>query len=268
MNKKLLALMALLLTLMLVLAACNSDDESTKPADEPDKTEEGAEEGEEGAEEDAEQPASDDLFPVVLDNEGEAIEGGTLQVALVNDSPFQGIFAYTLYEDAYDDEIMRFASNSLFDTDGDFLLTDTGIGSLTVDGDNNKATIKIKEGVKWSDGEPLKIEDLIQPYLIIGHKDYTNVLQGVRYDSDFQNIIGAVEYHDGKADTISGLKKVDETTLEISFNKVSPAIYSGGDGLWGYAEPSHILKDIPVAELLEHDAIRKNPVTLGAFKFT
>ncbi|WP_277586074.1 oligopeptide ABC transporter substrate-binding protein [Psychrobacillus antarcticus] len=264
MNKKLLALLALLLTLMLVLAACNSDDDSAKPADEPDKTEEGTEEdAEEGAEEEAEQPASDDLFSVVLENEGEAIKGGTLQVALVNDSPFQGIFSYVLYEDAYDDEIMQFASNSLFTTDGDFLLNDKGIASLTVDGDNNKATIKIKEGVKWSDGEPLKIEDLIQPYLIIGHPDYA----GVRYDSDFQNIIGAVEYHDGKADTISGLKKVDETTLEISFNKVSPAIYSGGDGLWGYAEPSHIVKDIPVAELLENDAVRVNPVTLGAFKF-
>ena len=96
-----------------------------------------------------------------------------------------------------------------------------GLHSLEVDEANNKATMKIQEGVKWSDGEPLKIEDLIQPYLIIGHPDYA----GVRYDSDFQNIVGAVEYHDGKADTISGLKKVDETTLEISFNKVSPAIY-------------------------------------------
>ncbi|QUG40855.1 oligopeptide ABC transporter substrate-binding protein [Psychrobacillus sp. INOP01] len=266
MNKKLLALMALLLTLMLVLAACNSDDETAKPADEPDKTEEGAEEEgaeEEGTEEEAEQPASDELFPVVLDNEGEVIDGGTLQVALVNDSPFQGIFSYTLYEDAYDAEIMNFSSNVLFKTDGDFLISDGGIASLEVDSDNNKATIKIQEGVKWSDGEPLKIEDLIQPYLIIGHPDYA----GVRYDADFQNIVGAVEYHDGKADTISGLKKVDETTLEISFNKVSPAIYSGGDGLWYYAEPSHIVKDIPVAELLENDAVRKNPVTLGAFKF-
>ncbi|SDM45572.1 peptide/nickel transport system substrate-binding protein [Psychrobacillus sp. OK028] len=266
MNKKLLALLALLLTLMLVLAACNSDDKTAKPADEPDKTEEdgtGEKDAEEGTEEDADETASEDLFPVVLDNEGEAIDGGTLQVALVNDSPFQGIFSYTLYEDAYDSEIMAFASNVLFKTDGDFLITDGGIANLSVDDANNKATIKIQEGVKWSDGEPLKIEDLIQPYLIIGHPDYA----GVRYDSDFQNIVGAVEYHDGKADTISGLKKVDETTLEISFNKVSPAIYSGGDGLWFYAEPSHIVKDIPVAELLENDAVRKNPVTLGAFKF-
>ncbi|MGB3103278.1 MAG: oligopeptide ABC transporter substrate-binding protein, partial [Psychrobacillus psychrotolerans] len=171
--------------------------------------------------------------------------------------------SYTLYEDAYDSEIMAYSSNVLFDTDGDFLISDGGIATLDVDEASNKATIKIQDGVKWSDGEPLKIEDLIQPYLIIGHPDYA----GVRYDSDFQNIVGAVEYHDGKADTISGLKKVDETTLEISFNKVSPAIYSGGDGLWFYAEPSHIVKDIPVAELLESDAVRKNPVTLGAFKF-
>lgn len=263
MNKKLLALLALLLTMMLVLAACNSDEETSKPADEPDKTEDGGEKEDEGAEEDAEEPASDDLFSVVLDNEGEAIKGGTLQVALVNDSPFQGIFSYTLYEDAYDSEIMAYSSNVLFDTDGDFLISDGGIATLDVDEASNKATIKIQDGVKWSDGEPLKIEDLIQPYLIIGHPDYA----GVRYDSDFQNIVGAVEYHDGKADTISGLKKVDETTLEISFNKVSPAIYSGGDGLWFYAEPSHIVKDIPVAELLESDAVRKNPVTLGAFKF-
>lgn len=263
MNKKLLALLALLLTMMLVLAACNSDEDTSKPADEPDKTEDGGEKEDDGAEENAEEPASDDLFSVVLDNEGEAIKGGTLQVALVNDSPFQGIFSYTLYEDAYDAEIMDFATNVLFDTDGDFLISDGGIATLEVDDANNKATVKIQDGVKWSDGEPLKIEDLIQPYLIIGHPDYA----GVRYDSDFQNIVGAVEYHDGKADTISGLKKVDETTLEISFNKVSPAIYSGGDGLWFYAEPSHIVKDIPVAELLESDAVRKNPVTLGAFKF-
>ena len=126
------------------------------------------------------------------------------------DEPFQGIFSYVLYEDAYDADILQYATNSLFTTDGDFLLTDEGIASMEVDQDNNKVLVKIREGVKWSDGEPLKVEDLIQPYLIIGHKDYT----GVRYDVDFQNIIGAVDYHDGKADTISGLKKVDETTLD------------------------------------------------------
>ncbi|PJK18047.1 oligopeptide ABC transporter substrate-binding protein [Chryseomicrobium excrementi] len=261
MNKKLLALLALLMAFMLFLAACNNEESAT-----PDDGENGSETepgtgGEEG--EEGEEPASEELFPTVLENEGDAIEGGTLQAALVNDSPFQGIFSYVLYEDAYDAEIMAFASNIIFDTDGDFLLTNDGIASLEVDGEAKTATITINGDYKWSDGEPLKAEDIIQPYLIIGHPDYS----GVRYDADFQNIVGAVEYHDGKADTISGIEKVDDKTVKITFNKVSPAIYSGGDGLWTSAEPSHILKDIPVAELLESDAVRVNPVTLGAFKF-
>lgn len=262
MNKKLLALLALLMAFMLFLAACNNEEEAGQEGGETgSETEAGSGEGE--GEGEGEEPASEELFPTVLENEGDAIEGGTLQAALVNDSPFQGIFSYVLYEDAYDAEIMAFASNIIFDTDGDFLLTNDGIASLEVDGEAKTATITINGDYKWSDGEPLKAEDIIQPYLIIGHPDYS----GVRYDADFQNIVGAVEYHDGKADTISGIEKVDDKTVKITFNKVSPAIYSGGDGLWSSAEPSHILADIPVAELLESDAVRVNPVTLGAFKF-
>lgn len=253
MNKKFWSLLALLLAFILVLGACNG--ESTKDGDDAPKDNE-----DDGDTEEVVDTAS---FPLNVENEGDVIEGGTLKVALVNDSPFQGIFSSVLYEDAYDDDIMQFASNAIFESDGDFLLTNDGIAGMEVDQDNNKVTITIKDGVKWSDGEPLKIEDLMQPYLIIGSPDYT----GVRYDADFQNIVGAVEYNAGTADTISGLKKVDEKTLEISFNKLSPAIFSGGDGIWTTAEPSHVLKDIPVADLLESDAVRKNIVTLGAFKF-
>ena len=247
MKKKSLALLTLLLAALFALAACSGDKEK-----ETDK----------GDGKDSEKEQSTAELALEVNNEGEAIKGGTLQVGLVNDTPFQGIFSWELYEDAYDADIMEYMTNSLFETDGDFMATDEGIASLEVDADNNKATIKIREGVKWSDGEPLKIEDVIYPYEIIGHKDYT----GVRYDDDFRNIVGAEEYHDGKAETISGLKKIDEQTLEVSFKKVSPAVFSVGDGLWGYAAPKHQLEEIPVKDLLASDAVRKNPVTLGAFK--
>lgn len=251
MKNKSWSLLAMLLAVLLVLAACNDSDDSTK--EEGSSTPKGEEEA-----------GSDDaLLPLSVENKGDAIEGGVLQVAMVKDEPFQGIFNWELYDDGYDAELMNWASNSLFEVDGEFRITDKGIASLEVDEENNKATVKIREGVKWSDGEPLKIEDLILPYEIIADPDY----EGVRYDGDFQNIIGAEEFHAGQAETISGLKKVDETTLEISFKKLSPAVFYGGDGLWGYAEPSHLLADIPVADLLAHDLVRKTPVTLGAFKF-
>lgn len=244
MKKKYWFLMTTLFALMLVLAACNSDGDSSK---DEDKTEE--------------EPSTATL-PMDVENEGEAIDGGILQYALAADSPFQGIFSWELYEDAYDSEIMDFITNSIFDVDGDFLITDTGIASLEVDSDNNKAIVTIQHDVKWSDGTPLTSDDLIYPYEIIGHPDYT----GIRYDGDFQNIIGAAEYKAGTADSISGIKKIDDKSIEISFTKVSPAIYSGGDGLWGYAAPKHQLKDIPVKDLISSDAVRKNPVTLGPFK--
>ncbi len=202
-------------------------------------------------------------LPTSVTNEGTPIKGGILKVGIVKDEPLQGVFLAELYENRYDAAIMSYASNAIFEMDGDFLINDEGIASMIVDQEENKVTITIREGVRWSDGEPLKIEDLILPYEIIAHPDYT----GVRYDTEFKNIIGVEEYHEGKAKTISGIRKINERTLEIRFKKLSPAIFSGGDGLWTYAAPSHQLKGIPVKKLIESDAVRKNPVTLGPFKF-
>ncbi|RKJ66065.1 oligopeptide ABC transporter substrate-binding protein, partial [Butyricicoccus sp. 1XD8-22] len=101
------------------------------------------------------------LFDLSVSNEGTPIKGGMLKVALVKDEPFKGVFLAELNEDSFDSDIMSFASNSIFEVNGDFLITNDGIASMVVDQVNNKVTIKIREDVKWSDGEPLKIEDLI-----------------------------------------------------------------------------------------------------------
>ena len=253
-KKKWAVASSLALSSMLVLAACGDEEETTNEG--TDTEENTNEETDEGSTDIGSTLGTDTT------NADEAIEGGTLKVALVAQSPFQGIFSWTLYEDGYDADLMEYTTNAIFETDGDFLATDEGIASMSVDEEAKVVTIKIREGVKWSDGEPLKIEDLMLPYEIIGHPDYT----GVRYDADFKNIVGAEEYNAGTADTISGITKVDETTMTIALKEVSPAISSIGAGIWGYAEPSHIIKDIPVAELVEHDAVRLNPVTLGPFK--
>lgn len=257
MKKKYWLLLSTVFAIMLVLAACTEKETgSEKPTEkEPVKTEE-TEKDEGGS------TAEEPTLASEVTNEGDALTGGTLKYALVVSSPFKGVFNWELYQDKYDAEIMKFMTNVIFETGEDFLVTDEGIAKLDVDADNNKATVTIQHDVKWSDGTPLTADDLIYPYEIIGHPDYT----GIRYDDDFQNIVGAVEYNAGKADTISGIKKIDDKSIEITFKKISPAIHSIGDGLWGYAAPKHQLKDIPVADLITSDAVRKSPITLGAFK--
>lgn len=199
-----------------------------------------------------------------VDNEGDAIDGGTLQVGLVTDSPFQGIFSWEFYEDAYDAKIMEFGFESLFGTDDDFQIDDSGKATLALDQENNKATITLKEGLKWSDGEPLTAEDVIYSYEVIGHPDYT----GIRYDGTFQNVVGMEEYHSGEADTISGITQVDDVTVEIEFQEVSPSMLQAGGGVWSYAMPKHYLEDVPVAELASSEKIRSTPVGDGPFRIT
>lgn len=248
--------LSLLLMLLLILGACNSEstDSDTSETDKEAEVEE-------TETEDVENDSAS--LSMAVSNEGAVIEGGTLQVALVTNSPFQGILLAELYEDAYDADVMEFASNSIFDVNEKFMITDTGIAKLEVDEDNLKVKVTIQGDYKWSDGTALTADDLIYPYEIIGHPDYT----GIRYDGDMQNIVGMVEYNAGQADTISGITKVDEKSIEIQFKKLSPAINYGGDGLWTYAAPKHQLSSIPVKDLLQSDAVRKNPVVLGPFVY-
>ncbi|WP_207695999.1 peptide/nickel transport system substrate-binding protein [Enterococcus sp. DIV0212c] len=200
-------------------------------------------------------------FTMTVKNDKEAIKGGTLDVAVVSDTQFRGLFSEIYYEEAYDNYYMRPSHESLFSYDKDFVITDEGPATLKLDVDNKKATVTLKKDIKWSDGEPVTSDDLLYPYEVIGNKDYT----GIRYDDDFTNIVGMDEYHDGKSDTISGIKKVDDLTIEISYKEVSPNLLQLSGGVYAAAMPKHVFKDIPIKDQVQSDAVRKNPVTFGPY---
>lgn len=202
------------------------------------------------------------IFPIKTTNNEPAVENATLQVALVKDDPLVGVFNEILYQDGYDGDILSmFLSSSLFEVNDNFEIIDTGVATLNVDAKNKKATIKIKDGIKWSDGVPLTADDIIYAYEVLGSKDYT----GIRYTKEYQKVIGMNDYHNGKSKTISGVKKIDDKTVEISFSEMGQSIFSGGNGLMANALPKHYLKDVPIKNLVSSDKIRTKPVTLGPY---
>lgn len=248
MNKKKYGLLTGTAALALILAACGGTDTNTdKSAAEISK-------------ESGETKAID--FETVVENEGDVIDGGTLQVALVTDSPFQGIFSQELYEDNYDANLMEFALESLFSTDDNFMISNDGAATLDFDQDAKTATITLKDGVTWSDGEPVTAEDMLYSYEVIGNKDYT----GIRYDSTFTNIVGMEEYHNGETETISGITVEDDQTIKVEYLTVSPTILQAGGGIWSSAMPKHQLKDVAIADLVSSPEIRENPIGFGPFK--
>lgn len=252
-------LLAMMLMLLLVLAACNggsddADSESDAGSDAGSDTEENTdEESEEGI-------YSIDDFSTDKTSEGEAIDGGTLNFGLVTDTVFEGTLNWNFYSGAPDAEIIGLFDEALLSTDNNFNYTQDGAAEWEVSDDNKTFTFTIRDNVNWHDGEPVTAEDWAYSFEVIGHPDYT----GVRYDSTMTNVEGMEAYHNGEAESISGIEVVDEKTLKITFIEANPSLIASG--IWPYAMPKHIFEEIPVAEMAESDAVRQNPIGMGPFK--
>ncbi|MDN6293424.1 MAG: oligopeptide ABC transporter substrate-binding protein [Alkalibacterium sp.] len=258
-NKKRYSMLASTAAVAFILAACGNGDTE----DSADDSSNGS-----GTSENTDENASpgDEVEPVTfeqrVENEGEAIDGGTLSVGYVSDSPFTGIFSWELYIGTPDADIMSYTMGTLFGYDENYQIDDSGAASFDLDQDANKVTITLKDDVLWHDGEPVTAGDIAFAYEIIGHPEYT----GVRYSGDFANIVGMEEYKDGATDSIEGITIVDDKTVEIEYQTVGVQMLQAGGGVWSYAAPRHYLEDVPVAELESAPEIRENPIGFGPFK--
>ena len=229
-------------TVALTLAACGSKEQSSSTSSNAAKTKYASE----------------------VTHDGTPIKGGTLKYAIVSSSPFSGIFADELSADTNDSTIGGLVDESMFEYDENRKLTNTGLASIKFDVENKTATVTLNsKDYKWSDGQPVTIDDYIFAYQAIGNKDYT----GVRYDDDYKNVVGMEDYHDGKADSVSGLEKVDDYTVKIHFKEMSPSMQLAGGSVCAYIMPKHIFKDIPETEWEQSDYVRGTKfVGLGQFK--
>lgn len=199
------------------------------------------------------------LFPQVIQRDEPSV-GGTFIFGYANDTPWKGVFNTFLYDDNPTKEAMNPMLGQFTVGGPNHELRDGGYCSLSFDREKKTATYHIHPKVTWSDGVPVTAEDIIFVYECIGHPDYT----GVRYDSDYENVVGMVEYHKGEAKTISGVKKIDDKTVEVTFKNFFPGILWGA-GITYNAEPAHYLKDIPLAQMASHDRVRKTPLACGPF---
>ncbi|MDI9231018.1 oligopeptide ABC transporter substrate-binding protein [Staphylococcus caprae] len=122
-----------------------------------------------------------------------------------------------------------------------------------------KIEFKIKKGIKWHDGNELTIDDWIYTLEVLANKDYSG-----SYYPSVENIKGAKEMHDGKADHISGIKKKDNYTMEVTFDKKKVNYLTGF--ISGPLLSKKYLSDVPVKDLAKSDKIRKHPIGIGPYK--
>jgi peptide/nickel transport system substrate-binding protein len=226
-KKSLLVLTGLMLILSMFLAACSSN-----------KTSDTSKNGKDGTT--ADKPK----------------DGGTLVYAL--DSAPEGKFNWSFYGTATDAEVLDFFDENLIKYD-DKLQAQPNIASWKTS-DNKVFDFEIKKGVKWQNGDELSVKDWEFALYTIADKDY----DGPRFDN-VRNIVGAQDYHDGKAKTISGIKVTDDYHIEITFDK---ARVNNLDNLWTYPMNRTAFKGIAVKDMMSSEQVRTKPVGLGPFKVT
>ncbi|MEC6747491.1 oligopeptide ABC transporter substrate-binding protein [Marinilactibacillus sp. XAAS-LB27] len=257
-NKKRYSLLASSAAVAFVLAACGggSSDDSGSDTGTGNGGTDSATEGE-----DAE--GGPLTFETRVENDGEAIEGGTMSIGYVSDSPFTGIFSWELYSGNPDFQVMQYTMGELVGSDENYQIDDSGAATMELDQENNTVTLTVKDGITWHDGEPLTADDILYAHEIIADPEYA----GVRYTSDLQNIVGIDEYKTGAADSISGMTlSDDEMTLTIQYQEVGVQMLQAGGGVWTYAAPRHYLGEIPVADLESAPEVRERPLGYGPFK--
>ncbi|QFT88368.1 Oligopeptide-binding protein AppA precursor [Bacillus sp. THAF10] len=228
MKQKTLLLIALTLVLSLFLAACGGNSTNTDPKNNNNGEEQAGNNGEEEEEEavNNDPVAGGDL---VLGSTGSPTMFNPLYSADTASSAIEGFI--------YDGLL---TSNTSFETELNMA------ESWDISEDDLVHTLKIKDGIKFHDGEPMNADDVVFTLSIPLNEDY----DGPRA-SYFEKI--------------EKIEKVDDLTVKVTLKAVDPTIHIA----LGYSIlPEHLLKDVPVAELGEYTEFNvKNPIGTGPFKF-
>ena len=206
-------------------------------------------------------------YPAAYKNEGEVVPIDTLKVAVVSSSPYKGIFNGFLYSSSIDNDFMQYTMNGAFPTNPDFTLvldSDETPIKVTVNPEEKTVTYKINPKFKWSNGEPVTTKDIVKTYEIVANQKYIESSSSSRFNKNRKKIVGIQEYNEGKADKISGLEVIDDSTMKIHLTEVTPSVYWGGNFISEFVNAKQF-EGVPMDKIIESPALRKNPLSYGPY---
>ena len=226
------------------LVACgggeNKDDKTdNKDADTKteDKTEGEAAEGTEGEDqsaEDFESQTSDDTLVVGLGElNGDFLGGWTNNTGDVKVRRYMGIEGNNGYQTVVQDESGEWVNNKT-------ILAEDPKSEENADG-SKTVTFKLKDGLKWSDGEPVTADDYLFASLLHTHPEYSKLTGSTNIGHDSAK--GYEAYKKGDSDVLEGLEKVDDLTFKVTIDASFLPYYEEAALLAQAPLPMHALSE-------------------------
>lgn len=124
--------------------------------------------------------------------------------------------------------------------------------------DGTVYTFHLRQDVTWHDGEAFTADDVIFTLTSLAAPTYNG-----GNDGRVMSIVGAPEYQAGTADSVAGLKKVDEHTVEVTLSQPNAAFLSN---MYTSMLPEHILGDVDPGTW-GNDDFNRAPIGTGKYKF-
>ncbi|MGM9663011.1 MAG: ABC transporter substrate-binding protein [Oscillospiraceae bacterium] len=162
----------------------------------------------------------------------------------------------------YDSGICQLIHASMMTPNSEGILEPYLADSCEISEDGTVYTYHLREGVKWSDGEEVNADDVVFTFTLSASPDNDG-----QYATPAGYIKGVEEYRAGTADTIEGIRVIDNYTVEFTTTQY----FSKAEAYFGQLQimPEHIWKDIPYTELYNVDReMQDYPVCCGPYRVT
>lgn len=191
-----------------------------------------------------------------VDNGNETVkDGGSLTIASTSEP---GNLNPVIWATTSDTNVTHMIFDSLVIPDEELKMIGSLADDWEISEDGKSYTFKLKEGVKWHDGKPFTAEDVKFTFTALAHPNYD---AGAYWR--VEPVVGAEEYKSGKAEEVSGIEVVDETTIKFTTKEPFAPFLSG---LFIGVLPKHVLGDVDPGEWEKHESNRA-PIGTGPFKF-
>ncbi|WP_234119064.1 ABC transporter substrate-binding protein [Clostridium hydrogenum] len=180
---------------------------------------------------------------------------------VVGEMAAEGKFNPLYQDNQYDTYINNQIFDSLLDVD-DKGQPINGLATYSVSKDGLTYTFKLKDGVKYTNGDPVTVSDAEFCAEVIADKSYDG-------PSDLSScgIKGYDAFHNGTASSISGIKVVDKDTLEITLDAPnSSALISLGS--LQLMDKNYYGKGYTPGNTSSVEKMLSNPIGSGPYKLT
>lgn len=160
-----------------------------------------------------------------------------------------------------DQQVMQLVFDNLVTVNDEYDYEPRLAESWELSADGATWTFHLREGLKWSDGEPFTARDVVFTYTLLANPETGSAWSGTLAD-----VKGVSEFLDGEASGIRGFKALDDSTFVIELTKPNVGFLSLLTAGF-FILPQHVLGDVPLDQIADDEFFGKPTVGLGPYKF-